>query len=187
MPGGAAAPVGRALPPRGSPGSAAAKAECGSGAAGREARGAAPALPAAVRGALELAEARRRLLEAEGRRRVVSELESRVQQLHRVFLQAEGRAAGRAESLGRLGGGAAQAELYLAAHGQRLRKSLRRCRKARAPALLASALGLGGCAPWAACRARRGRGGAPEPPESPFKRSLQGAVASPQAAGGARP
>ncbi|CAM4582515.1 unnamed protein product [Lepidochelys kempii] len=122
---------------------------------------------------LELAEARRRLLEAEARRRLVLELESRVQQLHRVLVQAELRLAGRAESLARLGSGAGQAQLRLAAHGQRLKKSLRRSRKARPPALLASA--LGGCVPWAAGRLRRGRGGAaPEPPESPFKRSPPG-------------
>ncbi|KAM9116660.1 TMF-regulated nuclear protein 1 [Pangshura tecta] len=129
------------------------------------------ALPGAVR-ALELAEARRRLLEVEARRRLVLELESRVQQLHRVFVQAELRLAGRAESLARLGSGAGQAQIYLAAHGQRLKKSLRRSRKARPPALLASA--LGGCVPWAAGKLRRGRAGAPEPPESPFKRSLPG-------------
>ncbi|KAF7242308.1 TMF-regulated nuclear protein 1, partial [Varanus komodoensis] len=136
-------------------------------------------LPAAVRGALELAEARRRLLEAEGRRRLVSELEGRVQQLHRVFIEAELRMATRAESLGRLGSGVAQAELHLTAHGQRLKKTLRRYKKARPPALLASALGLGGCVPWAAWRMRRGRAGGAEPPESPFKRSLQGATAPP--------
>ncbi|XP_015674214.1 TMF-regulated nuclear protein 1 [Protobothrops mucrosquamatus] len=131
-------------------------------------------LPAAVRGALELAEARRRLLEAEGRRHLVSELESRVQHLHRVFLEAELRMATRAETLGRLGSGVAQAELHLTAHGQRLKKSARRYKKARPPALLASALALSSCVPWAACRMRRG--GGPEPPESPFRRSLQGAT-----------
>ncbi|XP_037683972.1 TMF-regulated nuclear protein 1 [Choloepus didactylus] len=118
--------------------------------------------------ALELAEARRRLLEVEGRRRLVSELESRVLQLHRVFLAAELRLAHRAESLGRLGGGVAQAELYLAAHGPRLKKGPRRGRRARPPALLASAFGLGGCVPWGAGRLRRGHG--PEP-DSPFRRS----------------
>ncbi|XP_034974640.2 TMF-regulated nuclear protein 1 [Zootoca vivipara] len=147
-----------------------------------EVRGAgasASSLPAAVRGALELAEARRRLLEAEGRRQLVSELERRVEQLHRVFIEAELRMANRAESLGRLGSGVAQAELYLTTNGQRLKKSLRRCKKARPPALLASALGLGSCVPWAACRTRRGRGGPPEPPESPFKRIQQGAAPAP--------
>uniref|UniRef100_A0A452E5W2 TMF1 regulated nuclear protein 1 n=1 Tax=Capra hircus TaxID=9925 RepID=A0A452E5W2_CAPHI len=127
--------------------------------------------------ALELAEARRRLLEVEGRRRLVSELESRVLQLHRVFLAAELRLAHRAESLGRLGGGVAQAELYLAAHGPRLKKGSRRGRRARPPALLASALGLGGCVPWGAGRLRRGHG--PEP-ESPFRRSPPRGPASPQ-------
>ncbi|XP_042296969.1 TMF-regulated nuclear protein 1 [Sceloporus undulatus] len=65
------------------------------------------------RAALELAEARRRLLEAESRRALVSELERRVLHLHGVFLEAELRLAGRAESLGRLAGGVAQAELRL--------------------------------------------------------------------------
>ncbi|KAB0372522.1 hypothetical protein FD755_016314, partial [Muntiacus reevesi] len=127
--------------------------------------------------ALELAEARRRLLEVEDRRRLVSELESRVLQLHRVFLVAELRLAHRAESLGRLGGGVAQAEFYLTAHGPRLKKGSRRSRRARPPALLASALGLGSCVPWGAGRLRRGHG--PEP-ESPFYRSPPRGPTSPQ-------
>ncbi|XP_026531864.1 TMF-regulated nuclear protein 1 [Notechis scutatus] len=144
----------------------------------RAAAAASSSLPAAVRGALELAEARRRLLEAEGRRHLVSELESRVQHLHRVFVEAELRMATRAETLGRLGSGVAQAELHLTAHGQRLKKTARRYKKARPPALLASALALSSCVPWAACRMKRG--GGPEPPESPFRRGLQGtAVLSP--------
>lgn len=126
---------------------------------------------------MELAEARRRLLEVEGRRRLVSELESRVLQLHRVFLAAELRLAHRAESLGRLGGGVAQAELYLAAHGSRLKKGSRRGRRGRPPALLASALGLGSCVPWGTGRLRRGHG--PEP-DSPFRRSPPRGPASPQ-------
>lgn len=127
--------------------------------------------------ALELAEARRRLLEVEGRRRLVSELESRVLQLHCVFLAAELRLAHRAESLSRLGGGVAQAELYLAAHGSRVKKGSRRSRRGRPPALLASALGLGSCVPWGTGRLRRGRG--PEP-DSPFRRSPPRGPASPQ-------
>ncbi|MEJ1282313.1 TMF1-regulated nuclear protein 1 [Cricetulus griseus] len=127
--------------------------------------------------ALELAEARRRLLEVEGRRRLVSELESRVLQLHRVFLAAELRLAHRAESLSRLSGGVAQAELYLAAHGSRLKKGARRGRRGRPPALLASALGLGSCVPWGAGRLRRGH--CPEP-DSPFRRSPPRGPASPQ-------
>ncbi|XP_059586302.1 TMF-regulated nuclear protein 1 [Alligator mississippiensis] len=119
--------------------------------------------------AVELAEARRRLLEVEARRRLVAELEGRVQQLHRALVSAELRLAGRAESLGRLGGGAAQAELFAAAHGQRLKKQLRRCKKGRPPALLASALALGSCVPWAAGKLRRGR---PDPPDSPRRRGL---------------
>lgn len=153
-----------------------------SGGAGRTgpagSAGGGPVAAAAAGGrALELAEARRRLLEVEGRRRLVSELESRVLQLHCVFLAAELRLAHRAESLGRLGGGVAQAELYLAAHGSRLKKGSRRGRRGRPPALLASALGLGGCVPWGAGRLRRGH--CPEP-DSPFRRSPPRGPASPQ-------
>ncbi|XP_062962657.1 TMF-regulated nuclear protein 1 [Cynocephalus volans] len=147
-----------------------------SGSAGAAAGPGAGPGPGAGGRALELAEARRRLLEVEGRRRLVSELESRVLQLHRVFLAAELRLAHRAESLGRLSGGVAQAELYLAAHGSRLKKGPRRGRRGRPPALLASALGLGGCVPWGAGRLRRGRG--PEP-DSPFRRSPPRGPASP--------
>ncbi|XP_046274769.1 TMF-regulated nuclear protein 1 [Marmota monax] len=146
------------------------------GAAGGAGGGSGAAAGAGGR-ALELAEARRRLLEVEGRRRLVSELESRVLQLHRVFLAAELRLAHRAESLSRLSGGVAQAELYLAAHGSRLKKGSRRGRRGRPPALLASALGLGSCVPWGAGRLRRGHG--PEP-DSPFRRSPPRGPASPQ-------
>ncbi|XP_034875278.1 TMF-regulated nuclear protein 1 [Mirounga leonina] len=147
------------------------------GAGGTGPAGGAAAAAGAGGRALELAEARRRLLEVEGHRRLVSELESRVLQLHRVFLAAELRLAHRAESLGRLSGGVAQAELYLAAHGSRLKKGPRRGRRGRPPALLASALGLGGCVPWGAGRLRRGHG--PEP-DSPFRRSPPRGPASPQ-------
>ncbi|XP_036033339.1 TMF-regulated nuclear protein 1 [Onychomys torridus] len=149
----------------------------GPGAAGPAAGAGAGAAAGAGGRALELAEARRRLLEVEGRRRLVSELESRVLQLHRVFLAAELRLAHRAESLSRLSGGVAQAELYLAAHGSRLKKGARRGRRGRPPALLASALGLGSCVPWGAGRLRRGH--CPEP-DSPFRRSPPRGPASPQ-------
>ncbi|XP_034358415.1 TMF-regulated nuclear protein 1 [Arvicanthis niloticus] len=149
----------------------------GTGGAGPAGIGGAGAAAGAGGRALELAEARRRLLEVEGRRRLVSELESRVLQLHRVFLAAELRLAHRAESLSRLSGGVAQAELYLAAHGSRLKKGARRGRRGRPPALLASALGLGSCVPWGAGRLRRGQG--PEP-DSPFRRSPPRGPASPQ-------
>lgn len=149
----------------------------GAGSAPAGGAGGGPGAAGSGRRALELAEARRRLLEVEGRRRLVSELEGRVLQLHRVFLAAELRLAHRAESLSRLGGGVAQSELYLAAHGARLKKGPRRGRRGRPPALLASALGLGGCVPWGAGRLRRGRG--PEP-DSPFRRSPPRGPASPQ-------
>ncbi|XP_029427477.1 TMF-regulated nuclear protein 1 [Rhinatrema bivittatum] len=109
--------------------------------------------PRAAAQRLELAEARRRLLEVEGQQRLLCELESGVQQLHRFFLQAQLQAAGRGEGLGRLGGGVAQAQVHVAAHGQRLKKGLRRHRKP--PRILASALGLGGCVPWGGRRGRR--------------------------------
>ncbi|XP_078538750.1 TMF-regulated nuclear protein 1 [Lissotriton helveticus] len=101
---------------------------------------------------LEVAEARRRLLEVEGRRLVLSQLESHIQQLHQVFVQTELRVVGRADGIDRLGTGMSQAEIYISAHGQRLKKSLRRQKK---PRLLASALGLAGCVPWAGRLHRR--------------------------------
>lgn len=149
----------------------------GTGSAGGAGGGPGAGAAGAGSRALELAEARRRLLEVEGRRRLVSELESRVLQLHRVFLAAELRLAHRAESVGRLGGGVAQSELYLATHGSRIKKGSRRGRRGRPPALLASALGLGSCVPWSTGRLRRGHG--PEP-DSPFRRSPPRGPASPQ-------
>ncbi|XP_069478984.1 TMF-regulated nuclear protein 1 [Ambystoma mexicanum] len=101
---------------------------------------------------LEVAEARRRLLEVEGRQLVLSQLESRIQQLHQVFIQTELRVVGSGEGIGRLGTGMSQAEIYITAHGQRLKKSLRRHKK---PRLLASALGLTSCVPWAGKLHRR--------------------------------
>ncbi|KAJ1176162.1 hypothetical protein NDU88_001445 [Pleurodeles waltl] len=94
---------------------------------------------------LEVAEARRRLLEVEGRRLVLSQLESHIQQLHQVFIQTELRVVGCGDGIDRLGTGMSQAEIYITAHGQRLKKSLRRQKK---PRLLVSALGLTGCMPW---------------------------------------
>lgn len=101
---------------------------------------------------LEVAEARRRLLEVEGRRLVLSQLESHVQQLHQVFIQTELRVVGRGDGIDRLGTGMSQAEIYISAHGQRLKKSLRRQKK---PRMLVSALGLTGCVPWAGKLHRR--------------------------------
>uniref|UniRef100_A0A2K5E6R7 TMF1 regulated nuclear protein 1 n=1 Tax=Aotus nancymaae TaxID=37293 RepID=A0A2K5E6R7_AOTNA len=108
-------------------------------------------------------EARRRLLEVEGRRRLVSELESRVLQLHRVFLAAELRLAHRAESLSRLSGGVAQAELYLAAHG-----SPAAARRGRPPAPGGlRAYGLGGCVPGGGRPDCGRRTTAPPSPDAP--------------------
>ncbi|XP_057243880.1 TMF-regulated nuclear protein 1 [Malurus melanocephalus] len=105
-------------------------------------------------GAVELAAARRRLVAAEGRRRAAAELEGRVRQVHCALLHAELRLAARAETLGRLGAGVAQAQLALAAQSQRLQKGLRRRPRPRPGALLAAARALRSCVPWAPGRSR---------------------------------
>nr|XP_033809902.1 TMF-regulated nuclear protein 1 isoform X2 [Geotrypetes seraphini] len=103
-----------------------------------------PGAPRAAAERLELAQARRRLLEVESQRRALGELERRVRQLHLVFVQTEVQVAGQGEGLG-------QAEVYLGVHAQRLKTSLRRRKKSCA---------LGGCAPWGR-RARRRSASAP--------------------------
>lgn len=103
-------------------------------------------------GSVELAAARRRLVAAEGRRRAAAELEGRVRQVHCALRHAELRLAARAEALGRLGAGVAQAQLALAAQSQRLQKGLRR--RPRPRALLAAARALRSCVPWAPARPR---------------------------------
>ncbi|XP_030320098.1 TMF-regulated nuclear protein 1 [Calypte anna] len=105
-------------------------------------------------GSVELAAARRRLIAAEGRRRAAAELEGRVRQVHCALLHAELRLAARAEALGRLGAGVAQAQLALAAQSQRLQKGLRRRPRPRPAALLAAARALRSCVPWAPSRTR---------------------------------
>uniref|UniRef100_A0A672UWF2 TMF1 regulated nuclear protein 1 n=1 Tax=Strigops habroptila TaxID=2489341 RepID=A0A672UWF2_STRHB len=105
-------------------------------------------------GSVELAAARRRLVAAEGRRRAAAELEGRVLQVHCALRHAELRLAARAEALGRLGAGVAQAQLALAAHTQRLQKGLRRRPRPRPAALLAAARALRSCVPWAPARSR---------------------------------
>ncbi|XP_027759729.1 TMF-regulated nuclear protein 1 [Empidonax traillii] len=112
-------------------------------------------------GAVELAAARRRLVAAEGRRRAAAELEGRVWQVHCALRHAELRLAARAETLGRLGAGVAQAQLALAAQSQRLQKGLRRRPRPRPAALLAAARALRSCVPWAPSRARGAAAGTP--------------------------
>ncbi|XP_057259387.1 TMF-regulated nuclear protein 1 [Pezoporus wallicus] len=124
-------------------------------------------------GSVELAAARRRLVAAEGRRRAAAELEGRVLQVHCALRHAELRLAARAEALGRLGAGVAQAQLALAAHTQRLQKGLRRRPRPRPGALLAAARALRSCVPWAPARAR----GAAAPPAA--ARRLPAAPRSP--------
>ncbi|XP_071883674.1 LOW QUALITY PROTEIN: TMF-regulated nuclear protein 1 [Anas platyrhynchos] len=140
------------------------------GTGGRTAPGAQPQLPAhrsilpgtatatstgTERRLGELAAARRRLVAAEGRRKAAAELEGRVLQVHCALRHAELRLAARAETLGRLGAGVAQAQLALAAQGQRLQKGLRRRSRLRSAPLLAAARALRSCVPWAAPRSRR--------------------------------
>uniref|UniRef100_A0A8C3J4X3 Uncharacterized protein n=1 Tax=Calidris pygmaea TaxID=425635 RepID=A0A8C3J4X3_9CHAR len=99
-------------------------------------------------GSLELAAARRRLVAAEGRRRAAAELEGRVRQVHCALRHAELRLAARAEALGRLGAGVAQAQLALAAHNQRLQKGLRRRPRGLGPdSIIPSPLGSASRAP----------------------------------------
>ncbi|KAM4657196.1 TMF-regulated nuclear protein 1 [Amazona ochrocephala] len=124
-------------------------------------------------GSVELAAARRRLVAAEGRRRAAAELEGRVLQVHCALRHAELRLAARAEALGRLGAGVAQAQLALAAHTQRLQKGLRRRPRPRPAALLAAARALRSCVPWAPARSR----GAAAPPAA--ARRLPAAPRSP--------
>uniref|UniRef100_A0A8B9SKI9 TMF1 regulated nuclear protein 1 n=1 Tax=Anas platyrhynchos TaxID=8839 RepID=A0A8B9SKI9_ANAPL len=114
-----------------------------------------PPAPAPSGGSGELAAARRRLVAAEGRRKAAAELEGRVLQVHCALRHAELRLAARAETLGRLGAGVAQAQLALAAQGQRLQKGLRRRSRLRSAPLLAAARALRSCVPWAAPRSRR--------------------------------
>ncbi|XP_074904755.1 TMF-regulated nuclear protein 1 [Buteo buteo] len=109
-------------------------------------------------GSVELAAARRRLVAAEGRRRAAAELEGRVRQVHCALRHAELRLAARAEALGRLGAGVAQAQLALAAQSQRLQKGLRRRPRPRPAAFLAAARALRSCVPWAPPARSRGAG-----------------------------
>ncbi|KAM9319538.1 TMF-regulated nuclear protein 1 [Gastrophryne carolinensis] len=96
----------------------------------------------------ELIEARRRLMAVECRRRALCALETRVQQVQYVFLQAEMRVARQKEGLAKLVEAAGRAEVQTAVHGQRIRKALRHHK----PRLLACAM----CVPWPARAERRG-------------------------------
>ncbi|XP_071432564.1 TMF-regulated nuclear protein 1 [Pithys albifrons albifrons] len=135
-------------PARGGPGSTETGTESGGGGSGSP-------------GSVELAAARRRLVAAEGRRRAAAELEGRVWQVHCALRHAELRLAARAETLGRLGAGVAQAQLALAAQTQRLQKGLRRRPRPRPAALLAAARALRSCVPWVPSRARGAAAGTP--------------------------
>lgn len=95
----------------------------------------------------ELMEARRRLMAVEYRKRALCALETRVQQVHYVFVQAELRVARQKEGLAKLVEAAGRAEVQTTVHGQRIRKTLRRHK----PRLMACAL----CVPWPSKTERR--------------------------------
>ncbi|XP_067867055.1 TMF-regulated nuclear protein 1-like [Heterodontus francisci] len=97
---------------------------------------------------LEFAEARRRLLEMERRQRRVRELEIGLQQLHDILVRAEQEAVEHGELVNRIRSGAQQGEIGLSARSQSIKTHLK-FRGHRAPLMVAAALGLRGCVPWA--------------------------------------
>uniref|UniRef100_UPI00398EE31A TMF-regulated nuclear protein 1-like n=1 Tax=Pristiophorus japonicus TaxID=55135 RepID=UPI00398EE31A len=97
---------------------------------------------------LEFAEARRRLLELERRQRRVRELEIGLQQLRDILVRAEREAVEHGELVSRIRSRAQQGEVGLTARSQSIKSRLK-IRGHRAPLLVAAALGLRGCVPWA--------------------------------------
>ncbi|XP_059510427.1 TMF-regulated nuclear protein 1-like [Stegostoma tigrinum] len=96
---------------------------------------------------LELAEARRRLLEMEHRQRRVRELEISLQQLRDILVRAEQEAVEHGELVNRIRSGAQQGEIGLSARSQSIKTRLK-FRAHRAPLMVAAAFGLRGCFPW---------------------------------------
>ncbi|XP_072890390.1 TMF-regulated nuclear protein 1-like [Hemitrygon akajei] len=97
---------------------------------------------------VEFAEARRRLLELERRQRRVRELEVSLQQLHDMLVRAEQEAVEHGELVNRIRLRAQQGEVGLVARSQSIKSRLK-CRGHRTPFLIAAALRLRGCVPWA--------------------------------------
>ncbi|XP_041090132.1 TMF-regulated nuclear protein 1-like [Polyodon spathula] len=96
---------------------------------------------------MEFEAARRRLLEVEERQRVILEMESRLQELHDVFVQSEQEVAEHGELVERISSAAQQGELYAAENTQTLKKTLK-FKTHRSTIVFASMLGLRTCLPW---------------------------------------
>uniref|UniRef100_A0A8C4T5C0 Si:ch211-160f23.7 n=1 Tax=Erpetoichthys calabaricus TaxID=27687 RepID=A0A8C4T5C0_ERPCA len=96
---------------------------------------------------MEFEAARRRLLEVEERQRVILEMESRLQELHDIFVQSEQEVVEHGELVARITGAAQQGELYIAENSQNLKKKLK-FKKHRPTIIFASMLGLRTCLPW---------------------------------------
>ncbi|XP_066573594.1 TMF-regulated nuclear protein 1-like [Amia ocellicauda] len=97
---------------------------------------------------MEFEAARRRLLEVEERQRVILEMESRLQELHDVFVQSEQEVAEHGELVAHIAGTAQQGELYVAENGRSLKKKTLKFKKHRPTIVFASMLGLRTCLPW---------------------------------------
>ncbi|XP_058254387.1 TMF-regulated nuclear protein 1-like [Hemibagrus wyckioides] len=96
---------------------------------------------------MEFEAARRRLLEVEERRRVIQEMERRLEELREVFVRSERKAAEHGELVARVAATAQQSELYVSENSQRLKKGLR-FKRHRPTIIFSSMLGLRTCLPW---------------------------------------
>lgn len=96
---------------------------------------------------MEFEAARRRLLEVEERRRVIQEMERRLEELREVFVHSERKAAEHGELVTRVAATAQQSELYVSENSQRLKKGLR-FKRHRPTIIFSSMLGLRTCLPW---------------------------------------
>ncbi|TSM77437.1 TMF-regulated nuclear protein 1 [Bagarius yarrelli] len=96
---------------------------------------------------MEFEAARQRLLEVEERRRVIQEMEHRLEELREVFVRSEREAVEHGELVSRVAATAQQSELYVSENSQRLKKGLR-FKRHRPTIIFSSMLGLRTCLPW---------------------------------------
>ncbi|XP_015204581.1 TMF-regulated nuclear protein 1 [Lepisosteus oculatus] len=96
---------------------------------------------------MEFEAARRRLLEVEERQRVILEMESRLQELHDIFVQSEQEVVEHGELVARISGAAQQGELFAAENCRSLKKKTLKFKKHRPTIVFASMLGLRTCLP----------------------------------------
>ncbi|KAM8913884.1 uncharacterized protein AB9W97_006806 [Spinachia spinachia] len=96
---------------------------------------------------MEFAAARRRLLEVEERRRVVREMERRLEELREVFVRSEQEVVVHGEVVSRISSAAQQGEVHVVENSQRLKKGLK-FKKHRPTIVFSSMLGLRTCLPW---------------------------------------